>query len=123
MIEAISTVIGIMIWIGFASVLCAAVNIGGKIIINIKNGEKFTWGKFFKGIGKVCLLWVASLIVALVCAMLPFINTALVEAYGLMFIGDEILSTISSMAVIGICVNALIVEIKKAIETIKKLMQ
>ena len=121
MITTILSTLQIFGWIGLVLFLCSSVNIVGKTYLNIKEGEAFSWKKLFKGIGKVMLQWALSVILALVCSMLPFINIMIAEIYGVALIGDEILSTLSAVSVIGIAINSIIVQSRKALEVIKKI--
>lgn len=121
MITTILTTLKIFSWIGLILLLCSSVNIGGKIYLNMKEGETFSWKKLFKGIGKVMLQWALGVILAIVCSVLPFINIMIAEVYGVALIGDELLSTLSAVSIIGIAVNSIITQSKKALEVIKKI--
>lgn len=121
MIATILVTLRIFLWIGFLLFLCSSVNIIGNTYLNIKSGEKFSWKKLFKGIGKVMLQWVLSTILAIVCNILPFINVMIVEVYGVALIGNEVLTTLSAIGIVGIGINSMIIQAKKALEAIKKI--
>lgn len=109
----------IMLYIGIALGLVSLVNITLQTITNISNGEKFSFKKLFKGIGKVILLWVLSTILVNVCDFLPEINTKINETLGVTLIGTDALEGISAVAVLGIIISALLNQIRKAIGAIK----
>ena len=53
--------------------------------------------------------------------MLPYINTMITDAFGVVLLSSDLLNTLSSVAVLGIVVASVVTQAKKAFENISKL--
>lgn len=116
MLEAIAETLRIMGMLGIVLIILASVNIATGTIVNMwQNGEKFSWEKMLKGIEKVLVFYASSIAIAVAFTMLPYINNMIVDAFGTTLINEETLKTLSSVAVIGTVIAAVIVQGKKAI--------
>lgn len=121
MIIALLTTLKIFGWLGLVLALCSSVNIMGKTYINIQNGDKFSWRKMFRGIGKVMIIWALAFTLAIACTILPFINVMIVDFYGVALLADEVINTLSVVSIVGIGITAIVQQAKKALETVKTL--
>ena len=122
MLEAILETLKIMGMLGIVLFILAAVNIATGTIVNIwQNGEEFSWKKMWKGIEKVLVFYASSIAIAVAFTMLPYINDMIIDAFGSSLINAETLQTLSSVAVIGTVIAAVIVQGKKAIIGISEL--
>lgn len=116
MLEAILETLKIMGMLGIVLFILAAVNIATGTIVNIwQNGEKFSWGKMWKGIEKVLVFYISSIAIAVAFTMLPYINDMIIDAFNVILINAETLKTLSSVAVLSTVIAAVIVQGKKAI--------
>ena len=59
--------------------------------------------------------------VSVAFTMLPYINTMITDAFGVVLLSSELLNTLSSVAVLGIVVASVVTQAKKAFENISKL--
>lgn len=116
MLEAIAETLKIMGMLGIVLFILAAVNIATGTIVNIwKNGEKFSWEKMLKGIEKVLVFFASAIAISVAFTMLPYINDMIIDAFDVSLINAETLKTLSSVAVVGTVIAAVIVQGKKAI--------
>lgn len=116
MLEAILETLKIMGMLGIVLFILAAVNIATGTIVNIwQKGEKFSWGKMWKGIEKVLVFYISSIAIAVAFTMLPYINDMIIDAFNVTLINAETLKTLSSVAVLSTVIAAVIVQGKKAI--------
>ena len=116
MLEAIAETLKIMGMLGIVLFILAAVNIATGTIVNIwKNGETFSWIKMLKGIEKVLVFFASAIAISVAFTMLPYINDMIIDAFDVSLINAETLKTLSSVAVVGTVIAAVIVQGKKAI--------
>lgn len=54
--------------------------------------------------------------------MLPFVNDMITNVYGIQLIASDTLNTLSTVAVLGIVINSIIAQGKKALEGIGQLL-
>ena len=119
MVEAILKTLQIMGWLGIALIILATVNIVTGTLINIWSGkENFNESKMIKGIIKVLVFYICSVLVAVAFTILPFINEMITNAFGVILLSSELLNTLSSVAVLGVVTAAIVVQGKKAIQGI-----
>lgn len=119
MVEAILKTLQIMGWLGIVLIILATVNIVTGTLINIWSGkENFNENKMIKGIIKVLVFYICSVLVAVAFTILPFINEMITNAFGVILLSSELLNTLSSVAVLGVVTAAIVVQGKKAIQGI-----
>ena len=121
MLEAIMEILRIMGWLGVVLGIIATVNLICGTIYNINDGQTFSWKKFFKGILKVVIFYISAVFVSVAFTMLPYINTMITDAFGVVLLSSELLNTLSSVAVLGIVVASVVTQAKKAFANISKL--
>ena len=121
MLEAIMEILRIMGWLGVVLGIIATVNLICGTIYNINDGQTFYWKKFFKGILKVVIFYISAVFVSVAFTMLPYINTMITDAFGVVLLSSELLNTLSSVAVLGIVVASVVTQAKKAFANISKL--
>jgi phage-related holin len=121
MLEAIMETLRIMGWLGIVLGILATVNLVCGTIYNINDSQTFSWKKFFKGILKVVIFYMSAVFVSVAFTMLPYINTMITDAFGVVLLSSELLNTLSSVAVLGIVVASVVTQAKKAFENISKL--
>lgn len=122
MLEAIAETLKIMGMLGIVLFILAAVNIATGTIVNIwEKGEKFSWIKMLKGIEKVLVFFASAIAISVAFTMLPYINDMIIDAFDVSLINAETLKTLSSVAVVGTVIAAVIVQGKKAIVGIGEL--
>ena len=63
----------------------------------------------------------SAVFVSVAFTMLPYINTMITDAFGVVLLSSELLNTLSSVAVLGIVVASVVTQAKKAFENISKL--
>lgn len=121
MLEAIMETLRIMGWLGIVLGILATVNLVCGTIYNINDGQTFSWKKFLKGILKVVIFYMSAVFVSVAFTMLPYINTMITDAFGVVLLSSDLLNTLSSVAVLGIVVASVVTQAKKAFENISKL--
>lgn len=121
MLEAIMEILRIMGWLGVVLGIIATVNLVCGTIYNINDGQTFSWKKFFKGILKVIIFYISAVFVSVAFTMLPYINTMITDAFGVVLLSSELLNTLSSVAVLGIVVASVVTQAKKAFTNVSKL--
>ena len=121
MLEAIMEILKIMSWLGVVLGIIATVNLICGTIYNINDGQTFSWKKFFKGILKVVIFYISAVFVSVAFTMLPYINTMITDAFGVVLLSSELLNTLSSVAVLGIVVASVVTQAKKAFANVSKL--
>lgn len=122
MLEAIAETLRIMGMLGIVLFILAGVNILTGTLVNMwEKGETFSWSKMLKGIEKVLVFYASSIAIAVAFTMLPYINDMIIDAFGTSLINAETLQTLSSVAIIGTVIAAVIVQGKKAIIGISEL--
>lgn len=122
MLNAILSIMKIMGWLGIILGILAFVNIATKTIKNIWSSEElFCWKKMLKGIGKVLIFYISSVLICVAFTILPFVNEMIADTFGLMLISGEMLETLSSVGVLGVVISVIIAQGKKAIEGLTSL--
>ena len=114
-------ILKIMGWLGVVLGIIAIVNLVCGTIYNINDGQSFSWKKFFKGILKVVIFYISAVFVSIAFTMLPYINTMITDAFGVVLLSSELLNTLSSVAVLGIVVASVVTQAKKAFANVSKL--
>ena len=121
MLEAIIETLRIMGWLGVVLGILAIIKLICGTIYNINNGQTFSLKKFFKGILKIVIFYISAAFVSIAFTMLPYINTMITDAFGVVLLSSELLNTLSSVAVLGVVVTSVVTQAKKAFENISKL--
>jgi len=122
MLEAILLTLKLMGWLGIVLGILVAVNTISGSIVNIWSGaEPFSWRRLYQGILKSVIFYISAVFLGVAFTMLPFINEMITGASGEMLLSSEMLSTLSSVGVLGVIVSVIIIQSKKAIENILKL--
>lgn len=120
--EAILAIAQIMGWLGLVLLILVSVNTVCGIIKNTSEGQEFSFKTLFKGLGKAFVFYICSVLLAVSFTMLPFINEMISAQCGIELISEQALVSLSNIAVLGIVINAIIIQGKKAIEGIKELV-
>ena len=120
--EAVLAITQTMGWLGLVLLILVVVNTVCGVIKNISEGQKFSLKTLFKGIGKAFVFYACSVLLAISFTMLPFINEMISEQCGFELISEQTLAILSNVAVLGIVINAIVTQGKKAIEGIKELV-
>lgn len=63
----------------------------------------------------------SAVFVSVAFTMLPYINTMITDAFGVVLLSSELLNTLSSVAVLGIVVASVVTQAKKAFANVSKL--
>lgn len=122
MLEAILTTLKIMGWLGVVLALVVIVNTVCGTVFNISSKkEVFSWARLFKGLGKSLIFYVSATLMGVACTMLPYINEMITKAFGTVLLSNDILTTLSSVGVLGVVVAAIVSLGKKAIANVVKL--
>ena len=116
MLEAVLDTLTIMGWLGIVLGILVIVNIATNTIYNIwSSKETFSWKKMIKGILKAVIFYVSAAAISIAFTILPFINEMIASTFGVVLISNEILETLSSVAVLGVVVAAVIAQGKTAL--------
>lgn len=122
MLDAILTTLKIMGWLGVVLALVVIVNTVCGTVFNISSKkEVFSWARLFKGLGKSLIFYVSATLMGVACTMLPYINEMITKAFGTVLLSNDILTTLSSVGVLGVVVAAIVSLGKKAIANVVKL--
>lgn len=122
MLEAILTTLKIMGWLGVVLALVVIVNTVCGTVFNISSKkEVFSWARLFKGLGKSLIFYVSATLMGVACTMLPYINEMITKAFGTVLLSNDILTTLSSVGVLGVVVAAIVSLGKKAIANVVNL--
>ena len=122
MLNAILTTLKIMGWLGVVLALVVMVNTVCGTVFNISSKkEAFSWGRLFKGLGKSLIFYLSATLMGIACTMLPYINEMIAKAFGTVLLSNDILTTLSSVGVLGVVVAAIVSLGKKAIANVVKL--
>lgn len=122
MLEAILTTLGIMGWLGIVLALVVIVNTVCGTVFNISSKkEKFSWSRLFKGLGKSLIFYVSAALMSVAFTMLPYINEMITNAFGTVLLSNDILTTLSSVGVLGVVIAAIVSLGKKAITNVVQL--
>lgn len=116
--EAILSTLDIMGWLGLVLLLLVIVNTVCGTIRNIHEGQEFSWKTMFKGLGKALVYYLSAVLTSIAFTMLPFINEEITNSFGIILISSEALTTLSSVAVLGVVVATVIHQGKKALKGI-----
>ena len=119
--EAVCATLNIIMWIGVILGLLLVVNTVCGIICNLNKGEKFSWNKFFQGIGKAVAFYISIALLSVATTLLPFINLMVVEVFGVNLIEPAVLNALSTTVIFGIAASAIIIQGKKALENVVEL--
>ena len=116
MLKAILSTLSIMGWLGIILAILVVVNTVCGTVFNIsEKKESFSWKRLFGGIGKAVVFYVAAALVRVAFTMLPYINEMITNSFGTILLSSELLTTLSSVGVLGVVVSAIVVQGKKAI--------
>ena len=122
LLEAILTTLGIMGWLGIVLALVVIVNTVCGTVFNISSKkEKFSWARLFKGLGKSLIFYVSAALMSVAFTMLPYINEMITNAFGTVLLSNDILTTLSSVGVLGVVIAAIVSLGKKAITNVVQL--
>ena len=123
MYEAIKSTLEIVGWLGIILGMLVLINTICGVIFNMsKNGESFSWKIFFKGIFKALVFYGCAALLAIAFTILPFVNEMITDVYGVQLIAQDTLHTLSTVAVLGVVVSAVVTQGKKALEGISQLL-
>lgn len=121
MLEAIMETLRIMGWLGIVLGILVIVNTVCGVMTNLHSGENFDFSKLFKGLLKAAIFYVSAAATGVAFTMLPYINEMITTAFGAILISNDVLNTLSSVAVLSIVTATVVVQAKKALEGIVKL--
>ena len=122
--EAILSTLQIIGWLGIILGMLVIINTVCGVTFNINNnGEEFSAKILFKGLLKALLFYICSALLALAFTMLPFVNEMITEVYNIQLVSNDTLTTLSTVAVLGVVVSAIIAQGKKALEGISQLLE
>lgn len=121
MLETIIEVLKIMGWLGVILGILTFVNTICGIITNLDKGEKFNLKKLLKGLLKAAIFYLSAVLTSIAFTMLPFINTMITKIFEIELLSSDTLNTLSTIAILGIIVAAIITQGKGAIENVNKL--
>lgn len=109
-------------WLGIVLVLIVIVNTVCGTVFNISSKkEAFSWKRLFKGLGKSLVFYVSAVLMSVACTMLPYINEMITKAFDTVLLSNDILTTLSSVGVLGVVVAAIVSLGKKAITNVVQL--
>lgn len=124
MLEALVLTLEIMGWLGIVLGILVLINIITATILNVWSGEEtFSWKKMFKGILKSVIFYLSAVALGVAFTILPFINEMITNAFGIMLLSNEMLDTLSSVGVLGVVMTAIVIQGKKAIQSILQFAQ
>lgn len=121
MLETIIEVLKIMGWLGVILGILTFVNTICGIITNLDRGEKFNLRKLLKGLLKAVMFYLSAVLTSIAFTMLPFINTMITKIFEIELLSSDTLNTLSTIAILGIIVAAIITQGKGAIENVNRL--
>lgn len=121
MLETIIEVLKIMGWLGVILGILTFVNTICGIITNLDRGEKFNLKKLLKGLLKAVIFYLSAVLTSIAFTMLPFINTMITKIFEIELLSSDTLNTLSTIAILGIIVAAIITQGKGAIENVNRL--
>lgn len=121
MLETIIEVLKIMGWLGVILGILTFVNTICGIITNLDRGEKFNLKKLLKGLLKAVMFYLSAVFTSIAFTMLPFINTMITKIFEIELLSSDTLNTLSTIAILGIIVAAIITQGKGAIENVNRL--
>ena len=121
MLEAILSTLKIMGWLGVILGILVIVNTICGTMVNLNNGQEFSWKKMGKGLLKALIFYIGASLTGIAFTMLPYINEMITDVFGTMLISKDLLNTLSSVAVLTVVVATVIIQAKKALEGIVEL--
>ena len=121
MLETIIEVLKTMGWLGVILGILTFVNTICGIITNLDRGEKFNLRKLLKGLLKAVMFYLSAVLTSIAFTMLPFINTMITKIFEIELLSSDTLNTLSTIAILGIIVAAIITQGKGAIENVNRL--
>lgn len=122
MINAILKTLEIMGWLGIILMILSTTNIITSTLSNVWSGqEEYSWKKMVKGISKVIIFYLSAVAVSIAFTMLPFINEMITNAFGVILLSNDTLNTLSSVAILGVVLTTIVLQGKKAIQSILEL--
>ena len=121
MLETIIEVLKIMGWLGVILGILTFVNTICGIITNLDRGEKFNLKKLLKGLLKAVMFYSSAVLTSIAFTLLPFINTMITKIFEIELLSSDTLNTLSTIAILGIIVAAIITQGKGAIENVNRL--
>ena len=122
MVEALLSTLRIILWLGVVLGAEVIVNTTCGTIYNIsEKNEVFSWKKLFKGLGKALIFYASTALLSLAFTLLPFINDMITEVFNIQLLSPDTLNTLSTVAVLGIVISAVVTQGKKAIKSIGNL--
>lgn len=114
--------IKILGWLGIVLGILSIVNITTGTLTNIwEKQESFSWNKMIKGISKVLIFYLSASAIAIAFALLPYINGMITNTFNVELLSNELLNTLSSVAVLSIVISTITNQGKKAINGILEL--
>lgn len=121
MLEAVLSTLATMGWLGIILGILVIVNTICGTVVNINNGEAFSWKKMFKGIFKALIFYGSAALTSVAFTMLPFINEMITTGFGVALISTDLLNMLSSVAVLGVVIAAVVFLGKKALQGVVNL--
>lgn len=114
--------IKILGWLGVVLGILSIVNITTGTLTNIwEKQESFSWNKMIKGVSKVLIFYLSASAIAIAFALLPYINGMITNTFNVELLSNELLNTLSSVAVLSIVISTITNQGKKAINGILEL--
>lgn len=122
MLETILKTLEIMGWLGIILAILAFVNMLTGTLTNVWcKGQKFDIKRLLQSIGKVIAFYICTALVGVAFAALPLINDMINVAFETTLISNELLNTFSSVAILTEIISVLVVQAKKAYNSIVNL--
>lgn len=122
MLDAIIQTLQIMGWLGVIFGILVTTNVTAGTIVNIwAKKESFSWKKMLQGILKALVFYISCVALGVAFTMLPFINDMITLASGASLLSEEMLDTLSNVAILSIIISAIVTQAKKALESVLKL--
>lgn len=119
---SITETLYVMGWMGIVLFLLSIVNVVGSTIYNVKEKEEeFSIKRLFGGLGQTLLFYGSSIFVAVAFTIIPYINEMISSSFGVELFGSEMLQTLSSVSVLGVCIAAIIEMGQKALQGVQRL--
>ena len=116
--EALMATLSVVGWLGIILAMLLVVNTVCGVIYNTnEKQEKFSFKKLFKGIFKSIVFYGC-----MAFTLLPYVNEMITNIFGIQLIATETLTTLSTTAVLGTIVGAVIAQGKKALKGISNLL-
>ena len=117
--EAILSNLYIMGWLGIILFILAATNIITSTLANTwSKKESFSWKKMLQGITKVLIFYISAVAISIAFTILPFVNTMITNVFGIILFSNDVLDTLSTVAILSTVAAAVINQGKKAVESI-----